>query len=58
MSKEKVSPMRWVIRILIILLFCIALIVGFMRLMEYNELREQKKELEEQKEKLEQAADE
>ena len=46
--------MQWIIRILIVLLFCAALAIGFVRLIEWNELEQQKEELEKQKEALEQ----
>jgi cell division protein FtsB len=53
MSKNRITPMQWIIRILIVLLFCAALVVGFGRLLEWNELEQQKEELEKQKEELE-----
>ncbi len=46
--------MQWIIRILIVVLFCTALVVGFGRLLEWNELERQKEELEKQKEEIEQ----
>ena len=54
MSKNKVTPLQWIIRILIVVLFCTALVVGFGRLLEWNELEQQKEELEKQKEAIEQ----
>ena len=54
MSKNKVTGMQWIIRILIILLFCVALLVGFNRLLEWNELQRQKEELQQQKEEFQQ----
>lgn len=54
MSKKKTTPLQWIIRILIVLLFCVALIVGFTRLLEWNELERQKEELEKQKAEIEQ----
>ena len=52
MSKNKITPVQWVIRILIVLLFCVALAIGFVRLLEWNELEQQKEELEKQKQEL------
>ena len=57
MSKRKVTPMQWIIRILIIVLFCVALVIGFGRLLEWNELERQKEELEKQKQAIEQQID-
>ena len=57
MSKKKTTPLQWVIRILIVLLFCTALLVGFRRLLERNELERQKQELEDKKEQIEQQID-
>ncbi len=54
MSKKRITPLQWIIRILIVVLFCTALVVGFGRLLEWNELERQKEELEKQKEELEQ----
>ena len=54
MSKKRITPMQWIIRILIVLLFCAALVIGFGRLLEWNELTRQKEELEKQKEQIEQ----
>ena len=54
MSKKRITPMQWIIRILIVLLFCTALVVGFGRLLEWNELEKQKEELEKQKDAIEQ----
>ncbi len=53
MSKKRITPMQWIIRILIVLLFCVALFVGFARLMEWNELQAQKEALEKEKAELE-----
>ena len=49
--------MQWIIRILIIVLFCVALVIGFGRLLEWNELERQKEELEKQKQAIEQQID-
>ena len=46
--------MQWIIRILIVLLFCVALVVGFARLLDWNEVEQQKEELEKQKEEIQQ----
>ena len=54
MSKKKITPLQWIIRILIVLLFCVALVVGFGRLLEWNDLERQKEELEKQKEEIRQ----
>ena len=54
MSKKRVTPLQWIIRILIVVLFCAALVVGFGRLLEWNELERQKEELEKQKAEIEQ----
>ena len=54
MSKNRVTPLQWIIRILIVLLFCAALVIGFGRLLEWNELTRQKEELEKQKEQIQQ----
>ena len=54
MSKKKITPLEWMIRFLIILLFCVALFVGFQRLDEWHELKKQKEELEKEKSEIEQ----
>lgn len=41
-------------RFLIILLFCVALFVGFKRLSEWHELEKQKEELEKEKSEMQQ----
>ena len=54
MSKKKITLSEWILRFLIIVLFCVALFVGLRRLDEWHELEKQKEELEQQKEELEQ----
>ena len=56
MSKRNLTPMQWIIRILIVLLFCVALFVAFGRLIEWNEDQKKIEELEKQKEELAQGA--
>ena len=57
MSKKKITPLEWMIRFLIILLFCVALFVGFQRLDEWHELKKQKEELEKEKSEMQQQAE-
>ena len=57
MSKKKITPLQWIIRILIVLLFCTALAVGFGRLLEWNDLTRQKEELEKRKAEISQQAE-
>lgn len=57
MSKKRITPLQWIIRILIVLLFCTALVVGFGRLLEWNDLTRQKEELEKQKAEFSQQAE-
>ena len=57
MSKKKITPLQWIIRILIVLLFCTALVVGFGRLLEWNDLTRQKEELEKRKAEFSQQAE-
>lgn len=54
MSKRKITLSEWILRFLIILLFCVALYVGYKRLNEWHELQQQKEELEQEKDELEQ----
>ncbi|MBE6630814.1 MAG: hypothetical protein E7624_08220 [Ruminococcaceae bacterium] len=56
MSKRKLTPMQWIIRVLIVLLFCVAVFVAFGRLIEWNEEQKKIEELEKQKEELQQGA--
>ena len=49
MSKKKISPLEWMLRLLILLLVCVAVFVGFQRLSKWNELQKQKEDLEKQK---------
>ena len=39
MQKEKKTPMGWIIRILVVLLFVVALVISANRLMEWNKAR-------------------
>ena len=52
MSKKKITLSEWILRLLIIVLFCVALFVGFKRLDEWHELERQKEELEQEKNEL------
>lgn len=54
MSKKRITPLEWTVRFLIILLFCVALFVGYKRLEEWHELEKQKEELEKQKTEMQQ----
>ena len=58
MSKEKKNkqPLQWVIGLLIVIIFFVALFIFANRLMEWNQLQREKEELEQQKEELEDAA--
>ena len=49
MSKKKISPLEWMLHLLILLLVCVAVFVGFQRLSKWNELQKQKEDLEKQK---------
>jgi uncharacterized membrane protein len=53
MSKKKITLSEWILRFLIILLFCVALYVGYTRLNEWHELQQEKEELEQEKNELE-----
>ncbi len=53
MSKKKITLSEWILRFLIILLFCVALYVGYTRLNEWHELQQEKEELEQEKSELE-----
>ena len=44
-KKEK-QPLQWVICILIVVIFCAALLIFANRLMEWNQLQREKEELE------------
>lgn len=51
-SEGRTTPAQWVIRILILVIFIVALAIGARRLMEWNELHRQEEELEQRKEEL------
>ena len=51
-SEGRTTPAQWVIRILILVIFIVALVIGARRLMEWNELHRQEEELEQRKEEL------
>ncbi len=55
MSKKKISFLEWMLRLLILLLVCVAVFVGFQRLSRWNELQKQKEELEKQKTEMQQS---
>ena len=61
MSKKKTEggtkPTQWVIRILILLIFIVAIVIGANRLMEWNRLRQRGEELQEQKDSYEEVED-
>ena len=56
MSKRKTdgrtTPAQWVIRILILIIFVVALVIGVNRLMEWNQLRQREEELQQEKDAL------
>lgn len=52
-TKIKATPLQWVIRILIIAIFAVALAIAAVRLMEWNRDRQRLEELERQKQELE-----
>ena len=56
MSKKRqegrTTPAQWVIRILILIIFALALVIGAWRLMEWNQLRQQEEELQQEKDDL------
>ena len=56
MSKKRqegrTTPAQWVIRILILIIFALALVIGAGRLMEWNQLRQQEEELQQEKDDL------
>lgn len=54
MSKKRITPLEWTVRFLIILLFCVALFVGYKRLEKWHELEQQKEDLEKQKTEMQQ----
>ena len=39
MQKQKKTPMGWIIRILVVLVFVVALVISANRLMEWNKAR-------------------
>ena len=51
-SKGGTSPLQWVIGILILLIFAVAVVIGADRLMEWNQLRKQAEELEQRESDL------
>ena len=51
--KRKTTPAQWVIRVLIVVIFAIAMLIGVMRLMELNQLQKEKEDLEKEKAELE-----
>lgn len=57
MSKKKITGLEWILRFLIVVLFCVALYVGFQRLDEWHELEKQKEELEKEKTEMQENAD-
>ena len=57
MSKKRITPLEWTVRFLIIVLFCVALFVGFSRLEEWHDLERQKEELEKEKNELRQESE-
>ena len=56
-QKKKITPMQWIIRALIVVIFAVALVIGVVRLMELNRLQKEKEELEKEKLELEQQSD-
>ena len=52
MAKEKRSPLTWIMRALIVVIFIVAMAVAANRLTEWNQLQKEKEALEEQKEAL------
>lgn len=51
-SEGRTTPTQWLIRILILVIFVVALIIGANRLMEWNQLRGLEEELQEEKDAL------
>ncbi len=51
-AEGRTTPTQWVIRILILVIFVVALIIGANRLMEWNQLRGREEELQEEKDAL------
>ena len=49
-TQGKTTVLQWVIRILILVIFCVSLIIAANRLMEWNQLRQREAELEQEKE--------
>lgn len=56
-EKKRKKPLQWIITALVILIFCVALIITVVRLMEWNQLQREKEALEQEKEDLEQSGD-
>jgi hypothetical protein len=48
----RTTPAQWVIRILILTIFVLALVIGTGRLMEWNQLRQREEELQQEKDDL------
>lgn len=51
-SEGRTTPAQWVIRILVLVIFAVALIIGANRLMEWNHLRQREEELQQSKDAL------
>ncbi len=51
-SEGRTTPAQWVIRILILVIFLVALAIGTGRLMEWNQLRQREEELQQEKDGL------
>lgn len=51
-SEGRTTPTQWVIRILILVIFVVALVIGANRLMEWNQLRQREEELRQDKDEL------
>ena len=48
-KQGKTTVLQWVIRILILVIFCVSLVIAANRLMDWNQLRAREEELEKQK---------
>lgn len=51
-SEGGTSPLQWVIGVLILVIFAVAVVIGANRLMEWNQLRKQAEELEQREDAL------
>lgn len=51
-SEGRTTPAQWMIRILVLVIFVVALIIGVNRLMEWNHLRQREEELQQSKDAL------